>query len=109
MTTAADVEQEIQRRIGERGRITFAEFMDLALFWPRGGYYNSQDKIGPKGDFYTAPTAHPTLGALLCLQMYQMWQLLGRPSTFWLVEMGAGNGLLCHDILEYSTHLTPAI
>ncbi len=107
MTTAADVEQEIRRRIGKRGRITFAEFMDLALFWPRGGYYNSPDKIGPRGDFYTAPSAHPIMGALLCLQIYQMWQLLGRPSTFWLVEMGSGNGLLCRDILEYSAHLPP--
>ena len=102
-----DIESEIVRRIRERGRITFAEFMELALFWPEGGYYSNPDNIGAEGDFYTAPGAHPTFGALLCMQVFQMWQLLDRPSTFRLVEMGAGSGLLCHDIVGYATHISP--
>ena len=100
-----DVEQEIRRRIRASGRITFAEYMDLALFWPAGGYYTNPDNIGPQGDFYTAPGAHPAFGALLCLQAFQMWQLLGRPSTFWLVELGAGHSPLAHDFVDYSAHL----
>ncbi len=100
-----DAEQEIRRRIAEQGRITFAEFMELALFWPKGGYYTSPDNIGSEGDFYTAPGAHPALGALLCVQAYQVWQLLGCPKAFWVLEMGAGQGLLCHDIMAYSLHL----
>ena len=79
--------------------------MELALFWPRGGYYSSRNNIGPEGDYYTAPGAHPAFSALLCVQMYQMWRLLGCPATFWLVEMGAGSGLLCHDLLDYSAYL----
>ena len=100
-----DVESEIWRRIREQGRITFAEFMELALFWPNGGYYSNPDNIGPKGDFYTSPSAHPAFGALVCVQAFQMWQLLDCPPTFWLVEMGAGGGLLCHDLVEYSAYL----
>ena len=100
-----DVESEIWRRIREQGRITFAEFMELALFWPNGGYYSNPDNIGPKGDFYTSPSAHPAFGALVCVQVFQMWQLLDCPPTFWLVEMGAGGGLLCHDLVEYSAYL----
>lgn len=100
-----DVELEIHRRIGERGRITFAEFMQLALFWPRGGYYSRLNNVGPKGDFYTAPGAHPSFGALISLQVYQMWVLLDCPSTFWLVDTGAGDGLLCRDVVTYSAHL----
>ena len=99
------VELEIRRRIGERGRITFAEFMELALFWPKGGYYTVPDNVGPKGDFYTAPSAHPSFGALICVQALQMWRLLECPATFWLVEMGGGAGILCHDVVEYSAHL----
>ena len=102
-----DAESEIVQRISERGRITFAEFMELALFWPRGGYYSNPDNIGAEGDFYTSPAAHPAFGALLCMQVFQMWQLLDCPSTFWLVEMGAGSGLLCHDIVGYATHISP--
>ena len=101
-------ELEIRRRIHERGRITFAEFMELALYLPKGGYYTNPGNVGTTGDFYTSSTAHPAFGALLCVQAFQMWQLLGRPSTFWVIEMGAGPGLLCRDLVEYSTHLPPS-
>ena len=59
------VEREIRRRIRERGCIAFAEFMELALFWPPGGYYLQRRPIGASGDFYTSPHAHPAFGALL--------------------------------------------
>jgi SAM-dependent MidA family methyltransferase len=94
-------EAEIRRRIREAGPITFAEFMELALFWPQGGYYLQQEPIGPSGDYYTSPLAHPAFGALLAVQLFQMWQLMGRPEPFTVVEMGAGNGLLCRDIVAY--------
>lgn len=103
--TALGAEQEIRWRISRQGRITFAEFMELALYWPEGGYYSNPENIGPHGDFYTAPSAHPAFGALLCLQIYQMWLCCGRPPTFWVVELGAGTGSLCHDLLAYADHL----
>ena len=98
---------EIERRIRRRGRITFAEFMEVALFWPQGGYYLGRSPIGASGDYYTSPSVHPAFGALLAVQLLQMWHLLGRPQPFTVVEMGAGNGLLACDILNYSSHLLP--
>lgn len=98
-------EAEIRRRIRERGCITFAEFMDLALFWPRGGYYLAGERVGAPGDYYTSPLAHPCFGALLAIQLFQMWQLLGSPTPFTAVELGAGNGLLCRDLVDYCAHL----
>ena len=87
-------------RISARGRIPFSEFMDLALYHPREGYYQSfREKIGPGGDYYTSPHIHPIFGALLSRQLYQMWEILDHPSPFTIVEMGAGKGLLCSDIL----------
>ena len=91
-------ECEVRRRIEDRGAITFAEFMDLALYWPRGGYYSSGDPIGPGGDYYTSPQVHPVFATLLAVQLFQMWQLLDRPDPFTVVELGAGNGLLCRDL-----------
>ena len=45
-------EREIHRRIEARGAITFAEFMELALYWPKGGYYTGTSGIvGATGDF----------------------------------------------------------
>jgi len=89
-------------RIHERGKIPFVDFMELVLYHPEQGYYNSpREKIGPEGDFYTGPHVHPILGQLLARQLHQMWGILGFPSPFHIVEMGADKGLLCSDILSY--------
>ena len=98
-------EGEIRRRIRERGPITFAQFMELALYWPHGGYYRGAVPTGADGDFYSSPGSHPAFGALLATQLYQMWRLLGHPSPFWVVDAGAGGGLLCHDLVSYARRL----
>ena len=99
-------EAEIRRRILRQGAITFAEFMGVALYWPDGGYYTTTEPFGASGDYYTSPMAHPAFGALLAVQLFQMWQLLCSPKVFTVTEMGAGNGLLCRDITTYSGHLS---
>ena len=106
-------EGEIRRRIRERGPISFAEFMELALYWPQGGYYwgggtrggGESGPIGAQGDYYTSPMAHPAFGALLAVQLSQFWLLLERPDPFYVVEPGAGNGQLCRDILAAAAAL----
>jgi SAM-dependent MidA family methyltransferase len=99
----------IRGLIRERGRIPFAEFMDLVLYHSQLGYYNSSgEKIGPGGDFYTSPNVHPIFGHLIARQLRQMWEILGQPSPFNIVEMGAGKGLLCADILDYCREHLPA-
>ncbi len=98
-------EAEIRRRIADRGPITFAEFMETALYHPDGGYYTSRERVGAAGDFYTSPSAHPAFGALLAVQLFQMWELLGRPVPFTVAEPGAANGLLCRDIMTAAAGL----
>ena len=104
-------EPEIRRRIAESGPITFAEFMEVALYWPQGGYYSARDPvggsdpIGAEGDYYTSPLVHPAFGALLAVQLFQMWQIMDRPAEFTVVEQGAGNGLLGRDIVSFAAGL----
>ncbi|MEC9237094.1 MAG: SAM-dependent methyltransferase, partial [Chloroflexota bacterium] len=98
-------EIEVRRRIEERGKMTFAEFMEVALYWPQGGYYGSLEPVGAHGDFYTSPAVHPSFGALLAVQLFQMWREMDRPSPFTVLELGAGNGLLCRDIASYAAEL----
>jgi SAM-dependent MidA family methyltransferase len=83
------------------GPITFARFMELALYDPRDGYY-ATDAGRPtrEGDFLTAPEMHPIFGTTVAIQVEEAWQRLGRPSTFTLREEAAGSGALGLAILE---------
>ncbi len=81
-------------------RISFAEFMELALYHPEGGYYTTKDAIlGHQGDFVTSAHLGHDFGELLAIQFAEMWEHLGRPQPFLLVEMGAGQGLIAADVL----------
>ena len=95
-------EEETRRRIRERGTMTFAEFMEVALYWPDGGYYSTRRAFGAAGDFYTAPLTHPVFGALIARQLETMWRAVGRPERFVVIEAGAGTGRLAADIIAYA-------
>lgn len=83
-------------------RITFAEYMDLALYHPEQGYYaTGAVNIGSEGDFFTSSHLSRDFGELLAEQFAQIWEILRRPTPFTLMEMGAGQGLLAADILHY--------
>lgn len=91
----------IIERIKKEGPVSFRDFMEMALYYPELGYYNSiQNKIGADGDFYTSANLSPAFGAMIGRQIEEMWQILEK-KTFKIVEYGAGTGLLCHDILDY--------
>ncbi|MBD2667084.1 hypothetical protein B6N60_03584 [Richelia sinica FACHB-800] len=87
-------------------RITFAEYMDMVLYHPEQGYYSSNGvKIGFQGsDFFTSASLGADFGELLAKQMRQMWEILGQPKPFSLVEMGAGLGNLALNLLSYLKH-----
>ena len=103
----SSVQDVLKERIASRGPVSFSEFMELALYWPCGGYYSRAAWEGHPADFFTAPAAHPAYGALLSLQLEEMWDVLGRPPLFTIVEAGAGAGLLSREVLRYARHLEP--
>ncbi len=91
-------EQHLRDLARHSGPLTFARFMEVALFAPETGYYASVSHLQDHGDYFTSPAAHPLFGTLLAIQLQQMWQLLDRPSPFTVVELGAGSGLLASQI-----------
>lgn len=82
------------------GRITFADFMGLALSHPELGYYRSEGRRpGRAGDFLTAPETSPYFGFMLARQVAECWERLGRPEPFAIRELGSGIGGLAYDII----------
>jgi len=96
-------------RIGDKGAITFADFMAACLYEPGLGYYTSPGrKVGAEGDFYTSSNVHRVFGRLIAKEIIRMWQSLGEPADFQIVEAGAGNGRLAADIMDAVAELAPA-
>ena len=99
-------------QIQERGPLTTAAFMDLALYHPTLGYYAAAPRrSGRAGDFYTSVDVGPQFGALLATQLDEMRRLLaaaGGPA-FDLVEVGAGNGQLARDVLDAAETTYPEL
>ena len=96
----------ISGEILERGAMTFARFMELALYAPGLGYYErAADNVGRGGDFYTSVSVGPLFGELLAFQFAE-WldELIAGQSPeakFCLVEAGAHDGKLAADILRW--------
>lgn len=91
----------IKSKIKIEGPISFCDFMDMALYYPSFGYYNSpENKIGEDGDYYTSPVLSSLFGEMIGKQIEEMWLLLDK-KPFTIVEYGAGTGALCFDILCY--------
>src|SRR5437773_6215098 len=112
--------------VRERGPLTVAAFMDLALYDSEIGYYaRAARRSGRAGDFFTSVDVGPMFGELLAVQIAEMAAMLsraeqapplhggpphpGRPvdsrvgadlgRPFHLVEAGAGNGRLAAGVL----------
>jgi SAM-dependent MidA family methyltransferase len=82
------------------GLITFARFMELALYHPDLGYYmRERRRPGRGGDFITAPEASPYFGHTLARQLAEFWERLDRPSQWTIREYGSGIGGLAYDIM----------
>lgn len=91
----------IADEIRASGPMTFARFMELALYDPEAGYYAS-GATGPgrHGDFLTAPEGHPIFGWSLARHLEAVWTALDRPARFVVREHGAGTGALAAGILD---------
>ncbi|MRX06700.1 class I SAM-dependent methyltransferase [Pseudoduganella sp. FT25W] len=86
---AADIERH-------GGAISFARYMELALYAPGLGYYSGGSaKLGKDGDFTTAPELSPLFGAALA----RVAAAIIAQSAPRILEFGAGTGKLAFDIL----------
>ncbi len=99
----------IQQEADRRGGLSFARFMELALYAPGLGFYEHRGKaIGRKGYFFTSVSVGRLFGELLACQ-FAHW-LGERPaSPPRIVEAGAHDGRLAHDILSTLKLATPQL
>jgi SAM-dependent MidA family methyltransferase len=96
---AEKIKEEIK---AHDGQISFAKYMEMALYTPDLGYYTSNTvKFGARGDFVTAPEISPLFGATIARTIIPALNKLkqsGQPLD--VLEFGAGSGALAESVLD---------
>ncbi len=97
----SDLVERIGSEIRRRGPISFARFMELALYDAAGGYYaRGGSVLGPRGDFFTASDVGRLFGASIARQLLEIDRRIGPLDLFHVIEFGSGRGLLARDVLD---------
>ena len=91
----------IRSEIATGGPMTFARFMEIALYDPARGYYRGATaRPGRAGDFLTAPEASPIFGRTIARFALAVHAAIGAPGTYTIREHGAGTGALARPLVE---------
>jgi SAM-dependent MidA family methyltransferase len=116
----SELDERIAGEIRDRGAISLARFMELALYCPNCGYYERQeDNVGRRGDYYTSVSVGSLFGELLAFQFAEWLQETeeaqheGRGGEAGegvrIVEAGAHGGELARDILRWLGEYRPRL
>lgn len=93
--------EKLRERIRREGPITFADFMEAALYDDHDGFFARGAGAGRAGrDFVTSPEVGTLFGELVARTLDQAWRDFGEPDPFVVVEAGAGRGRLAADVLR---------
>ncbi|HMC28702.1 MAG TPA: SAM-dependent methyltransferase [Verrucomicrobiae bacterium] len=97
----SEIEHLVRQEVSAMGPISFARFMQLALYCPKIGYYERDSRvIGFAGDFYTSPSIGPLFGHLVAAQ-FAFWSVGSAWQPLSWLEAGAHDGTLALAILEW--------
>jgi SAM-dependent MidA family methyltransferase len=100
--------ERLRERIAREGPMSFADFMEAALFDPEEGYYARGASIGEGGDFVTSPHVSPAFaGTLARLFAIDTDRLPAGPLDF--VEVGAGDGRFLADFTHWLGRMDPEL
>jgi SAM-dependent MidA family methyltransferase len=102
-----ELEQRIHAEIAEKGGIPFSRFMEMALYEPGLGYYETHRDVGRGGDFYTSVSVGSVFGELLGFQFAEWLEPIA--GEVQLIEAGAHEGQLARDVLNYLREWRPEI
>jgi len=104
VTAAGEILAEEIRR---EGPIPFRRFMKVALYHPQHGYYrrakgdSRNNPFGKAGDFFTAQQMQPVFGNLIAARIRRLFQQMGSPPDFTIVELGPGRGEMAQPFSEW--------
>jgi SAM-dependent MidA family methyltransferase len=99
----------LRQRIRREGAITFRDWMEAALYDPLTGYYRRTDlaRWGRAGDYRTSPERSPLFAATFARYFANLYEELGSPCAWTILEAGAGAGHFARGVLEIFERFHP--
>jgi len=91
---------KIINTLREKKSIPLDQFINIALYDKKFGYYMKKNPFGKKGDFITAPLISNLFSEMIAVWCVAFWEHLGKPNKILLVELGPGDGTLCKDLIK---------
>jgi SAM-dependent MidA family methyltransferase len=103
--------ERLRERIRQGGAITFRDWMEAALYDTREGYYFRRDlaRWGRTGDYRTSPERSPLFAATFARYFAALYEELGSPRAWRILEAGAGAGHFAYGVLETLRRFHPKV
>ena len=97
--------------IKREGPLSFCEWMKAALYDPTDGYYCRADRTrwGREGDYRTSPERTSLFASTFARYFSRLYDQLGRPSQWTIVEAGAGEGHFAAGLLQTLKQFFPDV
>ena len=101
----------LRERIGREGPLSFYDWMNAALYDPESGYYCSpqRQKWGRAGDYRTSPERSVLFAGTFARYFASLYENLGSPASWVLLEAGAGNGIFASGLLDTLRRRCPQV
>jgi SAM-dependent MidA family methyltransferase len=111
MIDTLSLADRIRDRIRREGPVTFSEWMRMALYDERDGYYcrRARQKWGRAGDYRTSPERSVLFAATFAAYFARLYQELGQPHQWTILETGAGDGRFAFVVLQTLQRRFPSV
>ena len=84
----------------EKKSIPLDQFIKIALYDKKFGYYMKKNPFGKEGDYITSPLISNLFSEMIAIWCVAFWECLKKPKKIFLIELGPGDGSLCKDLLK---------
>ena len=84
----------------EKKSLPIDQFINVALYDKKSGYYMKKNPFGKKGDFITSPLISNLFGEMIAIWCVAFWKHLGKPKKILIIELGPGDASLCKNLLN---------
>ncbi|MEK6279219.1 MAG: SAM-dependent methyltransferase [Acidobacteriota bacterium] len=111
ISSTSTLADRLRERILREGPMTFCEWMKAALYDEREGYYcrASSTPWGREGDYRTSPERSSLFAATFARYFAGLYDKLGGPSEWTIVEAGAGDGRFAYGVLKTLKEFSPLV